>query len=469
MKYISKIFSVLFSILIIIVFTNINTTFGLSKEEDLLFNPSETIINEVTTSNLNTYGLRSLNREPLNNNDKVLEIKSKLNDNSYFKIIKNSNTSIDIGKNGELLALTSLDNKGLEDYNPSDINDYIISRGYSERYKGYIDTENKWVSIVYQKKVKGIWNPYQSVKLIVDEKNNTVCGLSTIDNSVSIDDSKIISIDRIRSLVGNEIKKDEKLIDINLTFIKPCDYIEGDKRENLIPSYQINTNLRNIYYNAYSAEYIGDSHLKNKSGKVFSLTDIWNGRYSGNMAYDGLSNLGYDMKPKLIYDTFMSSRGDEFERFISSNGSEKGIYVNCHGSTEALGNRNDWYFTREDLRHISSDTRKSRFVFLNACQTGVNDGWARDFGIIPGSWGAFIGWTVNIDMATAVLFQERFWRYANGNRPILKSVQMAENAMPSSYIIRDGEGNYPDGRVIHIGSPIGVRYFGNSTFYGNGR
>lgn len=112
--------------------------------------------------------------------------------------------------------------------------------------------------------------------------------------------------------------------------------------------------------------------------------------------------------------------------------------------------------------------KRCRFAYFNSCKGAYNTGWAKSPGIKPDEWGAFVGWSIDVDQAKGVLFAERFWRYANGRRPILKAVELGSNDMPSSYYIKDGQGIYPDNTTISISSPLGIRFIGNKTFYGNG-
>jgi len=483
----NKLLSVILSILLISSLTVVS--FAKSNNNDLLFDPEEVaiemieptkkihqdVISESSMDNsqgvdidlifknvknlLNSYGI-SINKF----DNKISKISSPKNDSIYYKLVFDGENCVDVDSGGNIIRIKILSENTYmtvsHNVKNKIIND-IESRGYKLVREGYIDIENAILSMEFQKpSINNIYNPYESVSVVIDEKNNCLHGLNVRDNKF-ISKKPIISKENVTKKL---FTRNEKIDNCELVIIKPKDYTTDNSDSSLKLAYVIEDKSGFHYIDANNGNYIGSSSKQSKSGKSFSITTNWNGRYIGNMGHDGLSKLGYNMHAKYISSSF----GNQLKVFLKSSGSEKGIFVNCHGNPDVLSDNKNWYLYRSELNSINAYNKKCRFAYFNSCKGAYNTGWARSLGIKPGEWGAFVGWSIDVDQAKGVLFAERFWRYANGRRPILKAVELGSNDMPSSYYIKDGQGIYPDNTTISISSPLGIRFIGNKTFYGNG-
>lgn len=455
-----------------------------NNDKELLYDPDEKVI---STTNVNSIRYRSNSssedskqlfeniKSKLNSygvkvnkfSDNVDKVSSPKNDDFYYKTIFDEDNAVDIDSKGNLLRVRLLSEdsyiSGLEYSVKSKITEDIESRGYDLISQGYIDKENAIISLEFQKKLAdGVYNPYESVSVIVDDKNNCLHALNVRDNNFELNSPSITKEEAIK--IAND-KSNENVNSCQLSVIKPKDYTTDNSNSDMKLAYRIEKDSSIEYIDAENGSFIGTSNKQAKSGKSFSITTNWNGRYIGNMGHDGLTKLGYSMQPKYISSDF----GNQLKDFLKSSGSEKGIFVNTHGNPNLISDNKNWTFTRSELRSINKDNRKCRFAYFNSCKGAYDTGWAEDLGIIPGRWGAFVGWSIDVDQVKGVLFAERFWRYANGNRPILKAVELGSNDMPSSYYIEDGENIYDSHSWINVESPLGIRFIGNSTFYGTGR
>ncbi|WP_101774089.1 restriction endonuclease subunit S [Peptostreptococcus faecalis] len=492
-----KILSILTAFLLIIVSSSgsiFAQNLSFSNTDDLFYNNEEVIVDKEPIKSLESKieknrSKRSIEMDILNLDDLKYELESygiKVNnfkeevikankstiDEAYYKVFFNEDGVVDLSEKGEILKIQTLSNSNLEFDATSDVkkevSNNLLQKGYSLVADSYLDKEGKVSSIVFQKKLKnGAYNPYDGVNITVDEKENTLLGYSMYKNKFSFDGniiSKEFAINKALKYSDSESSTGQ-----NLMVIKPKDYSIDNKSEDLILSYKIDFDNSTVFVNASNGDYIGISPKKNKKeAKSFGLTQFWNGGYSVNMGYNGLNKMDYNVIGKMHSGGFNENGTDKLKEFIETGDGGKGLYVSCHGNPTTLSGDN-WRLRISDLQN----PRVFRFVFLDACETAVDENWAKKLGTRPGEWGNFIGWTVSIGTVEANLFCERFWKYADGRRPVYRAVQMAKDEMPSTYTanITDGEGSQriEEGDTFTIRKPFPVRFIGHKDSDGSGR
>ncbi|MEG0250239.1 MAG: hypothetical protein RR561_05200 [Peptostreptococcus sp.] len=327
--------------------------------------------------------------------------------------------------------------------------------------------------------MNNVFNPYDAVSVTIDEKTNVLLGYSVYKNKFEYKGDIISEDSAINNSISNakNFNSNSEVIGKRLTVIKPKDRTLDNSSDSLMLAYQIDFEDIVIFIDASNGNYIGNTTKKNKKeAQSFSDEGLWNAGYSGNMAAGGLKQMDYNVTKNLKAYTFKNGNVDQLKNFIETGDGGKAMFVNCHGNPYSLANtRNNWSLNIDQIKN----PRVFRFVFLNSCKGAYYDNWARKFGIKPGEWGAFLGWTDNVYTIDSVLFPERFWKYADGRRPIYRAMQMAKDEMPSTYTTNAGgggatgtpgeEGYIPSGTHFVSQKPLPIRFIGSKDTDASGR
>lgn len=285
----------------------------------------------------------------------------------------------------------------------------------------------------FDKVVKGnITNKYDSYSVVYDPNEKNIVSLTKVHNpveyktpSITLDEAKNVALkysreenNNIQSAIFGVYKDDNDTVKLGYIIR----FMDG----------------KEVVINPDDYNIVKEDIIKGYKGKAFAYRDFSHYRESLNMANNGLRRLGYSMLPDYVLTGSISS---PIEDAITTSGF-RALYVDSHGSPDGISTNGD-YLDRDYLRR-NYPNLKLRFVFLDACSTGVNSGWASIFKI-NNNWGAFIGWSDSVYESDTYEFNKVFWREANGRRPILKAVDEAYR------------------KTRHNTRP---KFYGNSTFYG---
>ena len=375
---------------------------------------------------------------------KVINTNSISGYKDYYKMIYNGNSYISFTENGDLVEADTffykvpksdftIRNRTVGNESSIDMFKAVM------KDKGYVLTDldenygegNKFYA--FDKVIKGnITNKYDSYSVVYDPDKENIVSLTKVHNPVEYKKPSI-TLNEAKNIALKYSKEESTNIENSILGVYK------DDNDIVKLGYVIKfKNGKQVVINPEDSKVVKEDVVKGYKGKAFAYDGFSHYRESLNMANNGLRRLGYSMLPEYVLTGNISS---PIEGAITTSGF-RALYVDSHGSPDRIST-NGYYLDRDYLRR-NYPNLKLRFVFLDACSTGENSGWASTFKI-NSNWGAFIGWSDSVYESDAYEFGKVFWREANGRRPILKAVDEA---------YRQTRPN------------VRPKFYGNSTFYG---
>ena len=202
-----------------------------------------------------------------------------------------------------------------------------------------------------------------------------------------------------------------------------------------------------LYIDALNGEYVGRDIVMAETGFAVAIQESANSTaYNYNSDLDGytateiaqfnswridkmtwaasaMRRLGYSATSSSYTTSAMIT---DVQDYLSALGNEYAFYFSGHGNSSLLGfKRNGWIRT-------SDVDGNWHFVFLDACQTAVDTGWADAFNINGYNDRAYLGWNGNIQWGNGYLFAEEFWPLINGTNTVRQAAVDAAALVPGS-------------------------------------
>lgn len=258
-----------------------------------------------------------------------------------------------------------------------------------------------------------ILNPYDSLKVVLNSKNNSVAVYNRFNmtpNTAKAVITKEEALTAAQPVINQFSKVTNKTV--SLSTVRP-NYFWNDggpyQTEDYVKlAYVINVNNGEylIYIDAVTGENLGGDASK-KDGKAFAWTGFAYASESASLARTGMSGLGYNALSSWVGSG--SSMGTSIQSYWGSS-SAYGFYVDCHGTSTTIGDNSTWSLSTSNV------SGNWNFVFLDACSTGASTAWASAFSIYGYSGRAFLGWYQDVDVVPAYQFCTYFWpEVVNGN------------------------------------------------------
>ncbi|MBU3193657.1 hypothetical protein [Clostridium algidicarnis] len=414
--------------------------------------------------------LESLNLSK-NKLDKI-ELMKDINKNKEFYRVTSDTSIIDFDTNYELLNITNFSNTNFsgKDIKSTNYTNKEVIRNSISLYKDkLINSKSDLINItskitralniptdyelifnepydddfwqlVWQKKLSNnLFNPYESVKVIINRENGSIESLYKFNEKPNVINESIFEEEAIKlskEILDRGNSKSE--IKTKLTIFKPNYFWTNGKyteSNDVRLSWLIKSSDIDIYIDAVTGEILGGGYIQsNEEGAAFGAVNIQFAKYQCDLATNGMRRLGYNTR-----DPIVNCSGNAIGNFLAGS-SSYALYIACHGSPTQLSDRGNWYLNRSDIHG------NWHFVFLDACLTGVDNGWASSFKIEGYSGRGFLGWANEIESYYSYLFSDNFWPKV-GSMPLRKAAIEAANAVP-------GAGTTP------------IRYYGDSAYYG---
>ncbi|MDY4128463.1 hypothetical protein [Peptostreptococcus porci] len=450
MKKIFKVVLFIFVVGSIILFNSKSYASTLNEKEKTFFNENEIVeelegTNKVDILKKAKSLLLLLNIKNTGNEEKVYKITDKENlsgEREYYKVLYNGDSYISFSKDGELIEADTFFYKvpksdvrfrSLDSQSNIDIlSENIKNKGYilKEKDDNYFNGNTLYR---FEKTIHGdLTNRFDNYTIVYDEQNENIVSFMKVSNPVEYKEPTV-SLEEARKTAINYSQTNN---------IKSSELgVYKDDNGNAKLGYIVNFENGNIIVvSPYENKIVQESFIKGYfKGKAFAYNKFAHYKQSLDLAYDGMEKLGYSMLPNY---TLVSDIENPIKNAVNTDGF-RALYVDSHGSTTTLETYGNNVLYASDLRN-NYPNLKLRFVFLDACKTGVNSYWSDTFKI-NSSWGAFVGWNGKVDETQAYEFSKEFWSEADGRKPILKAVDIAYR------------------RSLPATKPT---FYGNSTFYG---
>jgi hypothetical protein len=253
----------------------------------------------------------------------------------------------------------------------------------------------------------GILNPHDSLKVTVNRHDYSIAAYNRFNMTPNttqpiISESEALTAAQpVLNTISNVNSKT-----LSLTVTRP-NYFWNDGGPyktadfaRLAYKISVNNDAFKIYIDAVTGENLGGSISKSENGKAFAYSGLDYAQECADLANNGLRGLGYNMLPEEV--TWGSVLGTDIQNYWNGSASYA-FYVDCHGTPTYITDNTDWWL------YTTNVVGNWHFVFLDACQTGVNTGWANAFKINGYSKRAFLGWFDIVDPLPAEEFDGYFW------------------------------------------------------------
>ncbi len=255
----------------------------------------------------------------------------------------------------------------------------------------------------------GIYNPHNAYKFIVDPETRIVVGLEryeeyTVEKPPIVQEPQAIhiAVQFLNEFEGKERRAPEVKVTREVTY-KNKYFIRKGERKNeeledntdklLRAVYGIDIDGTIVYVDIYSGEIIGGSATASfKDGASFygQHEDEDNYYFTNSAAH--LSAIMQKMGYRSIFGPATPQDGANLRNFVKGDGNNYAFAFSGHCSPTTLGNGTK---TKRHVTYLTTNQVNCcwEFVFLNGCNTAVDQRWCRAFGMSPQAKGKiFMGW-----------------------------------------------------------------------------
>lgn len=448
-------FLVVMFVAVFSIFSTLSSSAMTSDERNVLFEPNERVIRELSNTNIVKIGeniLKDLNIGVNRNTIKLYMMKvedSSAGNSNYYKMIYNDSSYISFNDKGNLLQADTLgyNVKTLGRshlYNASRKLSTIDSLIQKLKDKNYLlveeDPSDDLTFYRLEKVLKDdLTNKHDFISIFYDRNNDNVVRYKVVNNPIEY---KQPAIDK--SEAEDIVKRQYSLSGKNSTTEVKLTTYEDVDNGSVKMAYSVKLEDESIVYvDPFNGNIINRSISKGGyyKGRAIVNTEFDHAYQSASLAKNGLERLGYTT----LSNYYTSSNIDTPIKNSVATSGFRALYVDCHGDKDAtyLSAASGTSLYADDLSSLYPNLQL-RFVFLDACSTGVNNNWPNVFKIRNG-WGAYIGWDRPVNEEEAYNFSRHFWQYADGHTPIKRAVEKAK------------------ADVSVKARPV---FVGNSTFYG---
>lgn len=329
------------------------------------------------------------------------------------------------------------------------------------------DFDQDYVFFTFEKEISsGLTNPLQSVNVVFD-KNDLRFSIAVKFNYSPNATAPIITVEDALSVARGYTTNEVTVDDVELTYLSEIMYAPIAEQYNNDYCYLVYRILPAndcdiIYIDALTGEYIGRDMLLGETGfsvaiqeskdpsaysynsVLLNYTDADVTKYNSwfynkaNLAVAAMRRLGYSATAS-YYST--SQMITDIEDYLQALSNEYAFFFSGHGSKSVIGFHSKGWITHSDV------TGNWHFVFLDACSTAVDTGWADAFKINGYSDRAFLGWSNSIAYNYSYLFAQKFWPLINGSNTVRQAAVDAAAEVP-------GSGTTP------------IRFYGDTSYTG---
>lgn len=385
---------------------------------------------------------------------------------NYTQFVCTDKTEISVSEDGELFKISTIYSetspaRNFEmstqeelDYCLELMPDLYSLFGIEEEYtltESY-DFDEDYLFFTFEKTLEnGVNNPFQSINVVFDK--NTL-RFSIAVKFESLPNALFPEISAEEALaVANEYTVDEVTMEsAELTYISELIYSSSTYQYDddvcyLVYEVKSSDGDLIIYIDALNGEYVGtdimmsetgyavaiqeskDSSTYNYNSELQNYTDESVAKYNTwrfnkmTWAASAMRRLGYTAT-SAAYST--SSMITDVKNYLQALSNEYAFYFSGHGNTTMLGFKHYGRITLSDV------TGNWHFVFLDACNTAADSGWANAFKINGYSNRAYLGWNGTIGYSYGYLFAQEFWPLIDGNKTIRQAAVDAAALVPGS-------------------------------------
>ncbi len=296
-----------------------------------------------------------------------------------------------------------------------------------------------------------ITNPFQSINVVFD-RNSLVFSVAVRFDSSPNAIMPTISAAEALSMAQNYTSQEVTLDKVELTYISDRMYntlIDQYNDDICYLVYRVSSTDGNIiiYVDALSGEYVSRDMLMLETGFSVAIQESKNSsadnynsvlldyttaevrKYNSwfedkaDMAASAMGRLGYNASSNAYSTRQMIT---DIKNYLSALSNEYAFFFTGHGNTTVLGFHSTGWIRHSDV------TGNWHFVFLDACQTATDTGWANAFKINGYSDRAFLGWNGSVAYDDSYLFAEEFWPLINGSNTVRQAAVDAAAMVPGS-------------------------------------
>ncbi len=314
------------------------------------------------------------------------------------------------------------------------------------------DFDDDYVFFTFEKSYgSGITNPLESINVVLNKNSLKVTVAVKFDSAPNAVAPEI-SYDKALAIANAYSSRDVIYDSANLTYISDRVYntnIHQYDDDICYLVYAVSSSGENaiLYVDALSGEYVGRDIVMSETGFAVAIQESANSsayNYNSDLddytateiarfnswridkmtwAASAMRRLGYSATSSSYTTSAMIT---DVQDYLSALGDEYAFYFSGHGNTTILGfKRNGWIRTTD----VDGNWH---FVFLDACQTAVDTGWADAFNINGYVNRAYLGWNGNIRWDNGYLFAEEFWPLINGTNTVRQAAVDAAALVPGS-------------------------------------
>jgi hypothetical protein len=431
------------------------------SKEIVLSDDSGNLPKHMTSQNVEILSSYGVNLK--NDVTSVNKVKDVRNDRNISEVQYNNGCLVGFDDDNNIVSISnfkgnsasSLSNSTATGSNKVDLKDIIntirTNSNLNDSYK-LVDSEafddNYW-QLDWEKDVSnGTLNPQDSLKVVLDRKDNSIVSynrflmIPNTTQAVISEEEALTEAQPVLDSIPNVKNKTA-----SLSVIRPNHFwndggpYETENFDRLAYKISVNDDQYEIYIDAVTGENLGGDISKTEDGKAFAWSGFSYAQQSANLAYSGMSGLGYNMLSSWVGSG--SGMGSAIQNYWNSSTSYA-FYVDCHGSPTTLTDNSTWWL------YTTNVTGNWHFVFLDACSTAVDAGWANAFKVNGYSQRAYLGWSTDVNEYPAYQFCTYFWPEAvnrNHSNNIRDAAVWAASQVP-------GSGSTP------------IKFYGDTTYNG---
>lgn len=337
------------------------------------------------------------------------------------------------------------------------------------------DFDEEYVFYTFEKLLEnGVYNPYQSVKVVFNKRLGKFSIARKFDSSPNaltprVDEQSALLA--AEEYIGGGISFEQ----VKLTYIDQshCDFESANRKIDKSVCYlvyKVSSAESNfvVYIDALNGKCIGTDIIMAENGAAFGIKESndskaynytfgtdkngekyeisnatiakWNGYMTSQVMLSAaaMRRLGYNTSSSLKGNSTLIS---SMRNYLQNDSKAYAFYFTGHGSPNVLGFKTNGWIRPSDV------TGNWHFVFLNACSTAADTGWADAFHINGYSRRAFLGWSKSVTYDNAYLFAAAFWPRLKANVSVRQAAVDAANDV-------EGDGTTP------------IRFYGDRSYDG---
>lgn len=314
------------------------------------------------------------------------------------------------------------------------------------------DFDADYLFFTFEKEFEnGLTNPLQSINVVFN-KTLLKPSIAVKFDSLANAETPVISQEEALSIANAYFSKEDAFDVAKLTYISDRIYntkIHQYDDDICYLVYEVSSLDGNVivFIDALSGAYVARDIVMSETGFAVAIQESANSyAYNYNPDLEGytaaeraqfnawridkmtwaasaMGTLGYTATSSSYTTSTMIT---DVQNYLSALGNQYAFYFSGHGNSSMLGfKRNGWIRT-------SDVTGNWHFVFLDACSTAINTGWANAFKINGYNNRAYLGWNGTIRWDYGYEFADAFWQLINGTKTVRKAAVDAAACVPGA-------------------------------------